>query len=68
MAADSTQETGERIPISHLLTCPKCGTSNAPGNRHCSNCGASLAGATTASVTEPAKKGGFFQKLFSKRH
>jgi len=68
MAADSTQETGKRAPIAQLLTCPKCGTSNAPGNRHCSNCGASLAGATTASPTVEAKKEGFFQKLFGKRH
>lgn len=68
MAAEPVQQKGERVPISQLLTCSKCGTSNALGIRYCSNCGASLAAATMASPTVETKKGGFFQKLFSRRH
>ena len=61
-------QEGGKEPIRELVSCPKCGQSNAVGTRHCVNCGATLAGATSAKPTETGseKRKGFFSRLFGK--
>lgn len=36
------------------MTCPSCGTENAPGNRHCEECGARLAQGPLPTAPRPA--------------
>jgi len=50
----------------HLVSCPKCGGSNPSDARHCSVCGASLAGKVEARPAAQPKKGGILGKLFGK--
>ena len=63
---ENAQAAKDRKAVMELLICPKCGQSNAAGERYCTNCGASLANVMTAGAGE--RKRGFFGKLFSKRH
>jgi len=66
-AQEDAQAEKEREVVRELVICPKCGQSNAAGERYCSNCGASLVN-VTAGTSEPSeKKRGFFGKLFGKR-
>ena len=64
----ATEETpGQKPPITTLVNCPKCGTSNTPDTRYCSSCGASLRGAIAKQPEETAEKKGFISRLFGKR-
>jgi uncharacterized membrane protein YvbJ len=44
------------IKMEELLTCPKCGESNAKDARHCSGCGASLANVKPGEAKPEKKK------------
>ena len=59
----------DKIHIADLVTCPKCGQSNAVGERYCITCGAHLTGvATTAAAkAEPPKKPGLLGRLTSRK-
>jgi len=63
-----TPSTG-KIRIADLVTCPKCGQSNATDERYCTACGAHLAGAvaTQAAHIASQKKQGFVSRLLGRR-
>jgi ribosomal protein L37E len=58
-----------KVRIADLVTCPKCGQSNAVGERYCTVCGTHLAGVVAAHVVhaESVKRQGFLGRLFTRR-
>lgn len=63
----SVQKNAADLHINNLVDCPKCGTSNPQGTRHCVNCGASLAGIAPRAAKPIAEKKGFFSRLFKRK-
>ncbi len=56
----------ESVKMDELITCPKCGESNAKDARHCSGCGASLVGIKPAEAKLDKKKAKLVEKLKKK--
>lgn len=63
----SVQKNAAKVHISNLVDCPKCGTSNPQGTRHCENCGASLVGIEPKAAKPVVEKKGFFNRLFKRK-
>jgi len=64
----SVEKDAAKVHISNLVDCPKCGTSNPQGTRHCVNCGANLVGVAPRAATQVVeKKKGFFSRLFKRK-
>jgi hypothetical protein len=61
--------TSGKIHIADLVTCPKCGQSNAVGERYCTACGTHLTGITPTQVVHPdlARKTSFFARLLARK-
>jgi len=56
----------EPVKMQELITCPKCGESNPTDARHCSGCGASLAGIKPAPGKADKKKEKLDEKIKKK--
>jgi len=61
--------TSSKIHVADLVTCPKCGQSNAFGERYCTSCGAHLVGVvpTHLAQAEAQKRQGFLGRLFGRK-
>ena len=58
-----------KVHIADLVTCPKCGQSNAIGERYCTSCGTHLIGDAPIHMarSEPSKKQGILGRLFARK-